>query len=351
MSTERHIPGKAALDRANSRRKGLRIALAVSVGFTWAVLSGAIIPFLGPLFAAQFLVSSSRPIPLKNALAMASIIVASGAVLQFITVSTTDRAPVLLLVLGLIYFICFFLQANNKGGAAIFLILVVSVMVPLLTILNRDLGDSILSILAHGVVSGTILMWMAHAVIPDKGGVDFNATAITEANPRATRYAAANAVILLIAVIACLTQDELATAVVIPITVASLLSQFDVGASARAAFGLAMVNLLGGVVASIAFIALQIRPTPVSLFLIVLLVGLVFGGRAALNEPSSKLYAGALTIFLLVFGTGVSPIPGSAAESFSTRVTYIAVAIVYSILMVGLLWPGLRTADRARSVS
>ena len=72
---------------------------------------------------------------------------------------------------------------------------------------------------------------------------------------------------------------------VIPITVASLLSQLDVVASARAAFGLVMVNLFGGVVASVAFALLQVRPTPVFLFLLVLLAGLVFGGRAALSGP------------------------------------------------------------------
>ena len=332
---------------ANVKRKGLRIALAVAVGFTWSVLSGAIIPFLGPLFAAQFLIGSSRPMPLPKALGMAVVVVATGALLQFITLTTGDRPPVLLLLLGLIYFICFFLQANGKGGGAIFLILIVAVMVPLLTILNPDLGDSMLSILVQGVVSGLLLMWMAHALIPDRGSADVEAAAAT-AHPLATRFAIANTVILLTSVLACLTQEGLATAIVIPITVASLLSQFEVAASARAAFGLIMVNLFGGVVASVAYSVLQLRPTPLFLFLIVLLAGLVFGGRAALRHPSAKVYGGALTIFLIVFGTGVSPLPGSAAESFSTRIAYILLAIAYAIFMTALLWPRSpsKTADR-----
>lgn len=45
------------------KRKGLRVAFAVSIGFTFAVYAGAIVPFLGPLFAAQFLLGSSRPMP------------------------------------------------------------------------------------------------------------------------------------------------------------------------------------------------------------------------------------------------------------------------------------------------
>lgn len=336
------------LAHANAKRKGLRIALAVAVGFTWSVQSGAIIPFLGPLFAAQFLISSSRPLPLKQALGMAILIVVAGALLQAVAVLTGDRPPVLLLLLGLVYFVCFYLQATGKGGGAIFLVLVVAVMVPLLTVLNRDLGDSMLSILVQGVVSGAILMWIAHAVIPDRGSADIEAPA-PAANPRAARYAAANTAILMIAVLACLTQDGLATAIVIPITVASLLSQLDVSASARAAFGLVLVNLIGGVSASFAFALLQVRPTAPSLFVLMLLAGLVFGGRAALGDPSAKLYAGALTIFLIVFGIGVSPLPGSAAESFSTRVSYIFVAIAYTIFMAALLWPRSSAEDRVLS--
>jgi hypothetical protein len=336
---------------ANARRKGLRIALAVAVGFTWSVLTGAIIPFLGPLFAAQFLIGSSRPLPLKKALGMAVLIVVTGAILQFVTLMTGDRPPVLLLLLGLLYFICFFLQANGKGGAAIFLVLVVAVIVPLMVLLNPDVGDAILSILVQGVVTGTLLMWMAHALVPDRGSADVVAAAAT-AHPLAMRYAVANTAILLVSVVACLTLEGFAAAAVIPITVASLLPQFEVAASARAAFGLVVVNLFGGFAASVAFALLQLRPAPVSLFLIVLVAGLVFGGRAALANPAAKVYAGALTIFLVIFGLGVSPLPGSAAESFSTRVSYILIAVAYTIFMVALLWPRTtpsKTADGAMS--
>ena len=339
MSTEPATLEAEKRAATNVRRMGLRIALAVSIGFTWSVLTGSVLPFLGPLFAAQFLASSFRPMPLKKAVGMAIVILGSGVVLQFVATLTGDRPPVLLLLIGLVYFICFYLQASKVGGVAIFLILVVAVIVPLMTVLNRDLGASILAIPVEGVVSGTVLMWLAHALIPDRGGQDVDDVEVAAPRSRALAYAAANTVILLIALAACLTNDQLATAAVIPITVASILSQLDFDASTRAAFGLAAINLIGGIVASVAFVVLEIRPTPAVLFFIVLFVGLVFGGRAALRHPSAKLYAGALTIFLIVFGTGVSPLPGSAAESFATRISYIFLAIAYTMFMVALLWP------------
>jgi hypothetical protein len=89
MSADRHLSHEE--DRVNVKRKGLRIALAVAVGFSWLVYSGAIIPFLGPLFAAQFLISSSRPMPVQKALAVTVLILVVGALLQFVTVLTGDR--------------------------------------------------------------------------------------------------------------------------------------------------------------------------------------------------------------------------------------------------------------------
>ena len=66
--------------------------------------------------------------------------------------------------------------------------------------------------------------------------------------------------------VACLTREGLATAIVIPITVVSLLSQFDVAASTRAALGFVITNITGGVGASVAFGLLQVRPSLIFLF-------------------------------------------------------------------------------------
>ena len=337
MPAESGLVGDVA-DRSLARRKGLRIALAVSVGFTGAVASGAIIPFLGPLFAAQFLIASSRPLAVAKALAMIGLVIVAGAILQAVTAATADKPMVMLPLLGLFYFGCFLAQATVRGGGAVFLMLVVGTMVPLLTALYPDLGSSALAILAAGIGSGVLLMWLAYAVFPEHGAVEPPPVALP-VHSRPLLRAAADSVILLLAVTLCLTRDDWATALVIPITVASLQTQLDLTAGARAAVGLVLVNLVGGIAASLAFVLLEIRPSLPALFVLVLLAGLVFGGRSASPSASAKLHAGALTIFLLVFGAGVSPLPGTAAESFSTRIGYIVVAITYAMLMAALLWP------------
>jgi Protein of unknown function (DUF2955) len=319
------------------KRKGLRVALAVSVGFTAAVYSGAIVPFLGPLFAAQFLLASARPMPLGKTVGAALVILITGIAMMMLTNLLGDRPAPFLLLLGLIYFACFVAQSTGRGGPAIFLVLVVAIIVPLLGILNKELAGSILSILVGGVLAGTVLMWFAHVVLPEPSTPDVEEAPAAERPPAMLR-ALANTVILLASVVICLTSENLTAAAVIPITVASLLGQLDVAASARAAFGLVLVNLLGGLLASFAYSLLALRPNLLSIFVLVLVVALLLGGRAAARSADARMFAGALTIFLILFGLGVSPLPGSAAESFTSRILYVGAALLYTLLLAAILW-------------
>jgi hypothetical protein len=320
------------------KRQGLRVALAVSVGFTAAVFSGAIVPFLGPLFAAQFLLASAQPMRLGKMIGAALVILVTGIAMMALTVLAGERPPVLLLLLGLAYFSCFAAQSAGKGGGAVFLVLVVGVIVPLFSILNEELASSILFILVSGVLSGMVLASAAHAIFPEPILQDTEAPS-QEARPPNLGRALANTAILLASVVICLMSENLNAAAVIPITVASMLGQLNIGASGRTAVGLVIVNLFGGVLASIAYAVLMLRPSLLSIFVITLLAALLLGGRAAARSKEAPVFAGALTIFLILFGLGVSPLPGSAAESFATRFLYVVGALTYALVSAAALWP------------
>jgi aromatic ring-cleaving dioxygenase len=215
---------------------------------------------LGPLFAAQFLLGGARPLPLAKAIGTVGLILLAGQFFIVMTGLFGDRPVQLLTLLGLFYFLCFFLQAQGKGGPAIFLSLVVSVMVPLLDLLHGDLDQSMIMILFQGSVSGVVLSWLAHAALPEPAGTTAEVPQQVAPLTNPTTRALANAVILLGAVTLCLTNSAFSSAIVIPITVASLLLQLDLAGSTRAAFALVVVNLLGGVIASLAFAVIEMRP-------------------------------------------------------------------------------------------
>lgn len=298
--------------------------------------SGAALPFLGPLFAAQFLIADRRPLGLPQVLGMSVVIVVAGHIIAVTTDVLADRPFVLLCLLWLVYFACFFMQ--ERGASAASLVLAIAIIVPLLETLQRDLGETIVATLVEAVLSGALLAWLAHVVCPDPGQPPAPSTDPSAATVAGGR-ALANASILLAAVTLCLVDDRLSTAIVIPLTVSSLLGQLDLVTSRRTVVGLVIVNLMGGIAASLAFVLLEVRPTLPILFLIVLLAGLSFGGRAAASPEFGKVYAGALTIFLILLGLGVSPLPADTPDSFSTRIGYVLFAILYTIGAAALLWP------------
>ncbi|WP_246704556.1 hypothetical protein [Rhizobium sp. P32RR-XVIII] len=321
------------------QRRALRVALAVSVGFVASAAVGAVFPFIGPLFAAQFLLSSSRPLPVAQTIGMVLLILATGLLLIFLTAALIDRPIVFLAVLGLVYFCCFAVQAIGKGGPAVFLVLVVAIIVPLVGVLHPTFADSVLSILIGAVLSATALMWLSHALVPEPTAITAAPEQETARHDQPVHRACANTVILLFAVAVCIASNQLVAAVVIPITVVSLLDQLDIAASGRAALGLVVVNVFGGILAALAYGLLSVRPSLALMFAILLIVSLGLGARGASRSSDATMYAGALTTFLILFGLGVSPLPGSAAESLSTRVVYVTAAIIYTVVAAALLWP------------
>src|SRR5829696_9104256 len=141
---------EATADREAARRRrriGLRVALAVAAGLTIDVATGAIIPFLGPLFAAQFLISGARPLPFAKAVGMVALVLIVGQVFLVMAGVFGNRPLQLLALFGVFYFVCFFVQAQGKGGPATFLCLVIAIIVPLLNLVHGDLDESVIGIL------------------------------------------------------------------------------------------------------------------------------------------------------------------------------------------------------------
>ncbi|MBV0893382.1 DUF2955 domain-containing protein [Paracoccus sp. Z118] len=329
----------AEVERLRIRRHGFRVAAAVAVGFVWAGLAGQVIPFLGPLFAIQLLMAP-RPPGLGQGIGMVTVILAGSVVMLVLTGVVGDRPVVLSAFLALVYFACFLAQATGRGGGAPFLVLVVAIIVPMLGVLKMDLGQPIVAILLDGVGTGLLLTWAAHAVFPDPGGLPPAPPPPAPPVPGdgSTLRAITNAGILLAMVVYCMTNDALASAAVVPITVASLLGQLALAKGPVAVVGLMVVNLLGGIVASLAFTVYELRPSAPWLLAVVLVVGLLFGGKAAADRATAPIYAGSLIIFCILFGLGVSPLPGTAAESFSTRVSFVLLGILYTVTLAALLW-------------
>lgn len=344
MSTE------SLLELQRAKCQGLRVAIAVTMGLCTGLMLGDPLPFLAPLFASQFLLASRRPPALLQGAVTVLVVILVGVLLVFFSGLLRERPWVLLPLLWLFYFSCFAAQRRQLGGAAPALMLVIAIVVPLLDILQRNLGDSIVLLLAKAISLGLMLAWATHALLPDPAGEHQGERFTLGHDPALViRQAAASGVILLAMVALCLSDPRLATAMVIPITVASLLSQFELSMSFRTALGLVLVNLLGGVAASLAFALVELRSSLWLVALTVLLVSLLFAGNAAMGNTRGKVFGGGLIVFLVLFGLGISPLPSSTLELFSTRIVYVLCATLYAIVLAALLWPKPRSIEHVGS--
>jgi hypothetical protein len=324
---------------SRQRRIGLRVALAVAAGLTLNLATGEVIPFFGPLLAVQFLIFGAGPLPLSKAIAFVGLVLVVGQAFIVLNGIFGDQPVQLLALLGLFFFACFFVQARGQGGPVIFLCLVIAITVTLLDRVHSTLDTGIIAILLQAYLSAVVLSWLAHAILPGHNAID-DARQAAPVTDRPAMRALADAAILLGAMTLCLTNNALSLALVLPITVASVLLQFDFATSVRSALSTVAVNLLSGVLASLAFAFVELRPSLPFLFLTVFLVGLTLGGRATAGR--AKMYAGALTTFLILFGSGIAPLPTTTPESFATRIGYVLLAVGYTLCMTALLWPGER---------
>lgn len=203
--------------------------------------------------------------------------------------------------------------------------------------MNDDLDSSLMLILLRGVTAGITLSWLAHLVVPPGNEISALPPTPTVNAAPATR-GAASAAILLGAVALCLLNEQFNTATVMAITVGTLLLQPDLSRNVEAGLGLLLLNLVGGVLASFcAGIALA-EGSLTGVLLMSLLVSLVFGWRIALGDAGGKLSLGALSTFLILFGIGLSPLPADTGDSFATRITFVVIAVVYTLLFTILLW-------------
>jgi uncharacterized membrane protein YccC len=96
----------------------------------------------------------------------------------------------------------------------------------------------------------------------------------------------------------------------------------------------------------VAFTLFELRPTLWLVALILLLVSLLFAGKAAIGNASGKIFGGGLITFVILFGLGVSPLPTETPQLFSSRIAYVLFAVVYAIGLAALLWPRARVSER-----
>jgi hypothetical protein len=342
------MPPDGALPEADRERQRtiLRIALAIALGLVFAEAQEEPFSFLTAMFAFQILIKMPQAPGLRQGVGFVLVIaVASGFALTLAN-TLQSRPTAYLLVLGLIIFGCFLAQLRGKGGPLPGMLLVCTAMVPVVAVVSPDLAQDFVGIMIFSAGSAVLLAWLAHAIVPGSTGAAAQASQPQQAPTTAgsVRAALACTIILMPAMIHYLSVDAEASIVVL-ITIVTVLSQ-RADMRGRAAFGLLLGNLIGGVLASIAYYSVALAPWLPFLFLVTLAAALVLAEGATRRRPEAGVFAVAMPTFLILLALGLTPITDGSGAAFISRFVDVALASLYALSGIILLLPSRGAASR-----
>lgn len=319
------------------RRAALRLGFGVTLGYLLGALWGVTLFFMPPLLAAQFLATMRQPPGWRDAAGLL-LMTALFAALTLVLAGGFVRDPlVYVLLLGLVLFLGFLLDSAGKTMPAS-LLLTFAAVIPLAGTQSLGLAVGLAGAIVGATFIAVLACWAMFAIFPAVPQPDCGSRIARQASPKA---AFANTAVLLPLIVWCMVGGRMSFVLLI-VSIAIIRAGRDGGS--RAAIGLLLGNVLGGIAATIAYGVVSMQPSIVFFLLVVLLVGLTFGARIAAGGVLAPLFGVALMTFLILLGVGVSPLPMESGEAFGTRFLNVLLAGLYTVGVLSLLPRGSRPA-------
>lgn len=336
MSSDTAAASHGDVDRAveGARRAALRLAFGVTACFAAVEALDWDATFLAPLLAANMLVKQPRPPSLSQGLAVIMLIALSTGAVLALTAMVISKPAALILALTLLLYLSFYAHWRGAPDLVTLLLQLSAVTLPTIAVLSpAGAGTFAATLISAGVVA-LIAVWVAHAAFPAPAATaDATpaASARRAAEPTmAARHALLDTVVLLPA-LAWFVLDATQVAIVVLIVIVTLLRLHDRQQGQRAALGLILGNLIGGVAAVIVYNLVILNSTLLFFIAACLAASLMFAARIATAGDRAPVYAIALATFILLLGLGMTPLPGGSGEAFINRLLNVLLASAYAI--------------------
>ncbi|MFZ5674074.1 MAG: DUF2955 domain-containing protein [Pseudomonadota bacterium] len=320
-------------------RHALRIALAATLAFTIAELAKWEFSFLAPMLAIQVLAASRNAPGFKQGIAIPLVILIATSLALGIATLTTLTPVVLLLLVSLVICLSFYAQRRGAPNAVMLLIQIAFCCIPVIHAISFDLAFLFMTALIQGSIAAIVTIWIVYWLLPSP---PIRAGAVPPSVPPspepavAARIALSDTLILLPILVAFIMHGDINNIIVLMIAL-NLLRVVEPEQSGRIAVAIILGNVLGGGIAVLAYQFVVLGGSLVFFVLIVLAMGLWFGGRIVRGGPKAPVYAIAFATFLLMLGLGVSPLPSGSEELFATRIVKILLASAYVIGALSLV--------------
>jgi hypothetical protein len=318
-----------------ARSAALRLAFGVTVCFAAVEALNWDATFLAPLLAANMLVKLPRPPSLAQGLVVIVLIALSTSAVLALTTALIGNPTVLIPGLTLVIYLSFYAHRRGAPELATLLVQISAVSLPIIAVLSPDGAGGFAKTLLLAGGAALITVWVAHAAFPAPAAAPTDAASAASATRPAEPVTAARHALLdtlvLLPVLTWFVLDATEVAVVVLIVTVTLLRQHDPKQGQRAALGLILGNLIGGIAAAIVYNLVLLSNTLLFFSTACLSASLIFAGRIATSGDRAPIYALAFATFILLMGLGMTPLPGGSGEAFVSRLLNVLFASAYAI--------------------
>ena len=342
MSSSAAAAPDGGLDRKleTARLAACRLAFGVTACFALVEALDWDTTFVAPLLAATMLVKMPRAPSLSQGLGFIVLIVLSTGAVMAVTTALISHAAALILALALLIFLSFYAHRRGAPELATLLLQISAVALPVIAVLSPVGAGAFAATLVLAGIAAIITVWMSHAAFPAPVS-DADAMPVISNNPPAEPASAARNALLdtavLLPVLAWFILDATQVAIVVLITIVTLLRFPRPQQGQRAAIGLILGNLVGGLAAAVVYNLMLLGDTLLFFTIALLAASLMFAGRIVTAGARAPVYAVAFSTFILLLGLGLSPLPGGSGEAFAARLLNVLLASAYTIGALSLV--------------
>ncbi|MEM1276728.1 MAG: DUF2955 domain-containing protein [Pseudomonadota bacterium] len=319
------------------RNYGLRLAAAVTIGLTMEVGRGVILPPLAAVIALQLLAMPGPAPKAKTVIGLLVIMAGASMLAYVVAVATVDYWVLYAIGVGLLYLWSFFLAVRPKTAPMGAMALTMVIVVTALSAASTGVAILLVWELLTSVVVGIFLVFFVHAVFPHHGP----AAAAQVPQWQSVEVASLRAILATVIILPLhlyLTSSGVA-AMVILITVATMLRQPGLADSTRYGTNYAIGNLIGGLLAAFAITLVFAREEFLVFVAVVLAASLFMSRRLEQAKSHAQVLFPGYVAFALLFGLVFSPLTQGQEVNYVQRVAQIVAAAVYALAAISIAIP------------
>ncbi len=320
------------------RQTALRLAFGVTGTFAIAEALDWDFTFIGPMLAAQLLVNMPRPPSLAQGIGLVLTIAAATGIVLVLATALLGAPVVLMLALGLLLYLTFYAQFRGAPEFVTLMLQIAAVTIPVFAVVSPEVAAGLATTLIQASLVALGTIWAAFAIFPAPQHPSTMPPAGAAAlEPAEAARAALRNTLVIMPILTWYVLDATQVAVVVLITMVTLLRQIDPRQGARVAAGLIVGNLAGGLAAAIAYNILLVSNSLLSFVLVCLVASLLFAGRIVAGGHYAPILAVGFATFILLLGLGLSPMPGGSGEAFLGRLLNVLAAAGYTVGALAIL--------------